>query len=197
MVHVLGIVGVPWQSIAVDPADTELHYPKADDLVASNVWDDILGDPHPQDNAPPILPLDAHMRESIDPRTGLPGPTAEYMADPVHGHERNIVDRNDLQHACIFERAKPGPCSDYDCDCYGIGPDDDNPVCQTATRYERIQHFGRAFPSLRELSLIKGLGARGIVASICPRNLSDSAAQDYGYRPAIEALAAELAKNVE
>lgn len=193
LVHVLGIVGVPWQNIAVDSASTELHYRPADDLVASSVWEDILGEPNPQDDAPPIQPLDPHMRESIDARKGLPGPNADYMADPIHGHDRNIVNRDDVQHACIFEL--PKPCSD--CECSFIDPDENNPICQTATRYERIQHFGRAFPSVRELSLVKGLGAQGSVASICPRNLSDKTAQDYGYRPAIEALAAELAKNVE
>jgi len=197
MVHVLGIVGVPWQDIAVDPAHAELHYRSAEDLVASNVWDQILGEPNPDGNAPPILPLDVHMQEAVDVRTGLPGPDAEYMADPIHGHERTISDRDDLQHACIFELPKPPTCSDYDCACYRIGPDETNPVCQTPTRYEPIQHFGRAFPGLRELSLIKGLGPQGNVASICPRNLSDNTAQDYGYLPPIEAFAAELSKHVE
>jgi hypothetical protein len=197
MVHVLGVIGVPWQDVALDPVDVELHYRSAADLAASNIWDEILGEPNPDGNAPPIPPLDAHMRESIDARPGLPGPDAEYMTDPIHGHERTIVNRDDLQHACIFELPEPPPCSDYDCDCYRTGPNDNNPVCQTPTRYERTQHFGRAFPGLRELSLVKGLRLQGGLASICPRNLSDKSAQDYGYLPAFEVLATELSKHVE
>jgi hypothetical protein len=194
MVHVLGVVGVPWQDIAVDPTDSELHFRSPDDLVASNTWDEILGDWSSVGGSP----TDVHMVESIDPRPGLPDMNAGYMADPIHGHERNIPRRDDLQYACIFDRPTSEPCTDYNCNCYAADVSDDNPICQNASgEYEHVEHFARAYPSLRELSVIKKLGSSGSVASICPRQLSDTAAQDYGYKPAVEALVAELGKKVK
>ena len=146
MVHVLAVVGVPWQDLAVDAAASDLHYvpPEKLDSVA---WNQILGDPSAGGSAP----SDPHMMEAIDPRPGLADPGAGYMADPIHGHERNIPNRDDLQYTCIFERPVVEPCADYyTCDCFGSAPGDDNPICETPDgSYEHVQHFGRAYPGLR------------------------------------------------
>jgi hypothetical protein len=45
---------------------------------------------------------------------------------------------------------------------------------------------------VRALEVLKGLGPQGIVASICPANTSDRERGDYGYRPAIRAIAERL-----
>jgi hypothetical protein len=40
----------------------------------------------------------------------------------------------------------------------------------------------------RQLQVLKGYGDNAVVASICPRNLADAAASDFGYRPALPSL---------
>jgi hypothetical protein len=197
MVHWLGIVGVPWQDIAVDPNDTDLRFRSPEELESTDAWSEILGVSAGDAGEGTAAPSDPHMQESVAPRPGLPGPTAGYLEDPVSGHDWNSGG-GDLQYACIYELPTPGPCDDYRCDCYRRLRGDNNPLCQVASgAYESVQHFGRAYPGLRELAVTKTLGKRGGLASICPRSLSDSSAQDYGYRPAIEALSAELSKIVK
>lgn len=48
----------------------------------------------------------------------------------------------------------------------------------------------KAYPGLRPLAVLRDLGGQGIVASVCPAQLSDqsAAATDFGYRPAITAI---------
>jgi hypothetical protein len=207
MVYLLGIVGVPWQTIRVtkDSAgnllgpDT-LVYPSNDALVP--LWPVILGNPTA---SPPINPTDPLMIESVDPRTGVtPGtgealapPSAGYLANSVNGHEGAILKRDDLQHACIFHLDVSHVCTDYACDCYSLPTGENNPVCQAGDgSYGSIQYFGRAYPGLRHLSVIKGLGAQAAAASICAKNLTDVTRRDYGYRPAIDALMVELDRSI-
>jgi hypothetical protein len=205
MVYLLGIVGVPWQDLAASkdaqgqpfPA-TELHYQSPADLASNGAWEKILGNDEPGGGAPPIAPTDPHMRPSRDPRPGLPGPSATYMADPINGHEWNIVEGDDLEYACIFALPQTGACSDRNCDCYNLNPADNNPLCQTpGGTYEAVQHFAKAYPGLRELELAKSLGPNGIPASICARNLVTVDAQDYGYGPAMDALGASVGKSIK
>jgi hypothetical protein len=81
------------------------------------------------------------------------------------------------------------------CDCFDGAPGDNNPLCQDpAGNYVSTQFFAKAYPGLRELDLVKRLG--GVAASICPRNLTNASAQDFGYRPALEALAKDLGSSV-
>lgn len=205
MVYFLGIVGVPWQDLQAknDPTGSpypagELHYSTPLELQNGGTWSTILGIPNPGNGEPPILPTDPHMLESIDPRPGLPGPTAAFGADPINGHEWNVSMRDDLQYACIFPLAAPGPCTDpSNCDCYQRPETDANPLCETASGYGTTQYFAKGYPSLRELSVVRALGPAGLAASICARNLKDPAAQDYGYRPAMQALATALQRNVQ
>ena len=46
----------------------------------------------------------------------------------------------------------------------------------------QIQYKAKGYPGIRELQVLRGIGEQGIVASICPADVSD------GYRPAIEAV---------
>ena len=138
------------------------------------------------------------MQESIDPRPGLPGPDSSPTADPINGHEWSILGRDDLQYACIFARPSTTPCVDTSCDCFQRKRGENNPLCADGSgNYQQQQFYAKAYPGLRELSVIQGLGPQGLAASICARNLTDPSQQDYGYRPAVEALGNALVQNVK
>jgi hypothetical protein len=208
MVYLLGIIGVPWQTIRVTkdsagnplPADS-LVYPTNAALTA--IWPTVLGDPAA---SPPVAPLDPLMIESILPRTGVtPGtgealapPSAGFMANSVNGHERSMLGLDDLQHACIFHLDVSHVCTDYNCDCFSLPAGENNPVCQASDgSYGSVQFFGRAYPGLRHLSLVKGMGQQAAVASICAKNLTDETRRDFGYRPAVDALMVELDRSIQ
>lgn len=76
-------------------------------------------------------------------------------------------------------------------DCAGAPAD--NPLCQGTTQVN-----AKAYPGLRELAVLHGLGDQGIPASICPENASQptnadgSPAPDYGYRPAVATIIDQL-----
>jgi hypothetical protein len=134
---------------------------------------------------------------SREPRSGIAGPTSALGADPKNGHEWNVPtgpSGGDLQYACTFPLLQPRECAPgaRDCDC-DDGATTNNPLCQDPTgRYGTRQYGAKAYPGLRELELLKGLGPQGIVGSICPKNTSDPNRPDYGYRPAIAALLERL-----
>jgi hypothetical protein len=46
----------------------------------------------------------------------------------------------------------------------------------------------KAYPGIKELAIVKGMGDQGIAASICAKQLDDPTASDYGYRPSVKAL---------
>jgi hypothetical protein len=199
LVFLSGIVGVPWQDIAVDQADLTQGFLSAKQIADQNVWARILGDPEPAGKAPPVSPTDTHMVESVSPREGLPGLGSALNADPVHGHEwdtsKDSPARRDLQYACIFHLMTPKTCADStDCDCAnptgGTVGDMKNPLCQNpqTNAYSTQQSQAKAYPGIRELQVLRGLGGQGIIASICPANMSDPSRSDYGYRPAIAGL---------
>ena len=198
LVFVAGIIGVPWQDIALDPLDLTKGYKTAKQIESDNVWAEILGDP--KNASGPILPRDIHMVESIKPRAGLPGPGSAANADIKNGHEWDpSLDMSqpnaDLQYACIFPLATPKKCEGAaDCDCYGpnIGQVQ-NPLCQGPTGYTENQLRAKAYPGLRILQVLRGIDAsQAIVASICPANVTDKTRDDYGYSPAISALVGRL-----
>lgn len=102
-----GIVGVPWQDLAVDSALSDgvaLKYRMGSELN----WDLFA----PKDDV--ASPLDPLMVEQSAPRTGvhpitgeaLAPPTASPMANRINGHEWNTSEK-DLQLACIFSLNQP------------------------------------------------------------------------------------------
>jgi len=219
LIFLAGIVGVPWQDLKTDkrPDDTpypnasELHYRTAAQLQKDGIWSVILGDdnPDPATMAAPILPSDSLMQESKDPRSGvdgenppvaLAGTEAARRANPVNGHEWKNTDQDDLQYACIFDLAQTRDCAQEimkvpapGCDCKPGKEADNNPLCQGANgQYSTVQNAAKAYPGLRELKVLKDFGNNSIVASICARNLKDANAQDYGYRPAVDAIVDRL-----
>jgi len=199
-VFVTGIVGVPWQDIAVDPNDLNKGYKTPAQMRASDAWTDIVGDP--LNAAGPVPPRDLHMIESFRPRLGLAGPESGPTADPKHGHEWEpsldpLRSDTDLQYACIFDLLPPKRCFEpADCDCFGTPSDlatRRNPLCQNAQgEYKDEQLRAKAFPGTRILQVLQGLGDQGTAASICPANIADRNQDNYGYAPAVGAIISRL-----
>jgi hypothetical protein len=138
------------------------------------------------------------MIASIQPRAGIAGPTSAPNQDPVNGHEwdpsQAIVPNADLQYACTFPVPAPKACTTQaDCDCFVPQNADPsaqhNPLCQDSTGvYSTTQTRAKAYPGTRELQVLAGIGDQAVVSSICPSNLTDALANDFGYRPAIATL---------
>jgi hypothetical protein len=222
LVFFAGIVGVPWQDVAVDPNDlakgfrpaAELAWKKSDFDQAgkpapggvsgdTTLWDIVLGDPEKY-----VDPKDPLMVESLDPRTGTNPVTGAALAskdskspteNKINGHEWEIPHRDDLQYACIFKLPQDRNCvsNPASCDC-SDNPPPKNPVCQKDDgTYDQTQRRAKAYPGLRHLAVLKGAGEQGIVASICPANTEDPNRADYGYRPAVAAIADRLKSGLQ
>jgi hypothetical protein len=205
-VFLTGIVGVPWQDIARRDSDGKPNlraglnmygrpvggYQTASEMVGLGTWEIIVGDASKN-----LKPRDPLMVESIEPRSGsnpvtgdaMQPPSASEGANPINGHEYNIFGRDDLQYACIYPLQEPRDCSNNAiCDC-GIGQDE-NPLCDPSN--PQIQKYGKAYPGLRELAVIRGLGIQGSVGSICPEQQTDHTANNFGYRPAMGSIVERL-----
>jgi hypothetical protein len=199
LVVLAGLVGVPWQDIARDSTDLTKGFRNATELSATDSkghtsWDYILGDP-----AKYVAPLDPHMIESISPRSGtdpvsgvaLAPPGSPPGADAINGHEYSIPKHDDLEYACVFDLTTPRDCSQpgiVSCDCYD--PSNDNPLCDPNNKTKQLR--AKAYPGLRELSLLESVGKQGVVTSICARQVVDPKGADYGYIPAMQSILAEL-----
>ena len=208
LVYLAGIVGVPWQDIADDKSrqGEGLRYMTASELSESGRWDVILGQPGKN-----LQPTDPFMLESTAPRVGTNPVTQDPIvaetsldphASPINGHEQKDVDGSDLQYACTFKLADATPCIDGKaCDCHGgstaqSDPDElvrNRPLCQPPTGGAAVatQYFGKAYPGLRPLEVLKGIGDSAIVASICPKVLTEGQ-PGYGYEPAVDAIVDRL-----
>jgi hypothetical protein len=208
LVFLAGIVGVPWQDIARNKDEAQpLEYKTFTQLSDENVWSTILGDG--------VKPGDPLMEESITARSGespmveeaLAPPSGGHLANSVNGHEWEPNPPSDLQYACIFPLVEPRDCAALEaaddprhCDCQGSADTAESqlskPLCQNPEGgYGRKQYYAKAYPGIRELQVLQEYGdatTNSIVASICARNVHDTAAQDYGYRPAIGAIVDRL-----
>jgi hypothetical protein len=112
--------------------------------------------------------------------------TSPASANDINGGDRsNAV--TDLQYACIFP-IDPDPTG-FDCRSCSTAACDD-PLCNGTT-----QIAAKAYPGTRELSVIRGLQEQGIPASICPGQVTDQAAPDYGYAPAVRTIIEKLKVN--
>jgi hypothetical protein len=169
LVYYLIIGGVPWQLLAQDPLNTSLPLKRT---LGDADWKRIVGtDPATYQ----LDGIDPHMIESIAPRPGLPGPTSPNNADPINGREWNTLESNagvDLQYACVFDLPAPKDCNAPEnqatCDCTGPATAADGPpLCDPNVPTTQVR--GKAYPTIRELRVAKGLENQGVVASICPR----------------------------
>jgi hypothetical protein len=215
-VLLLGIVGVPWQDVADADSLTGagLKFLSEDGVLPSDRWDVILGNP---EASPPVLPLDPFMIESPDDRTTLPVPQANPLlpnqklapsssqnpqANLINGHEQ-ITQGRDLQYACAFALPTPILCdrarfdADESCDCFAEDATYNRPLCQPPGGGAAgiSQYYGKAYPGLRELMVLKGVGGHGIVGSACAKT-ADGSSPTYGYRPSMDALAGRIAKQI-
>jgi hypothetical protein len=193
------IGGVPHQLLQTDPSSPDSPPKKA---LTEVDWTKILGkDPLNYD----FTGADFHMLESTDPRAGSQcPPTAADNCDPINGREWD-TKKQDLQFACIFDLAEPKDCTQPQyfgaCDCAQGALNSNTPLCQrdATGQYTQIQVRGKAYPSIRELSVARALGARSVVASICPIHTAEAVPGDplYGYRPAIQSLVDRLASTLQ
>ncbi len=218
IVVLLGILGVPWQDVVSPEAldDPNLATLLTAEELQTNVpghdysyWDLIVGDPTNH-----VAARDPLMVESISPRSGThpiigvalaPPEATSADANPANGHEWNTGGR-DLQYACIHPLPDPLDCAAADpgasCDCAPNAVDGvpsldgvrtaSKPLCQGPDgTYGSTQYWGKAYPSLRQLEVLKDYGENAVVSSVCPKSL-DAASAVYGYLPAMDALANRL-----
>jgi hypothetical protein len=201
-VIIANLVGVPWQDLAVDPGASTLELHDASDLQ----WDWLIGERHPANGI--VAPSDPLMLASVDPRSGVQpstgvalqpsdaGPTAQ----PSNGHEWNILERDDLQNACVYELPEPLDCppleqavedGDAGCTCtFYADASYHNPSCQAPDgSFGFAQYSAAARPATRQLQLSFDVQSQAVVGSICAKQTSDRSAADYGYRPAFAAIA--------
>jgi len=216
-VLLLGIVGVPWQDVvdAASLTNPGLKLMSEDGPLPSARWDVIYGNP---DASPPVPPSDPFMLETPEDRTTLGialanpiVPTESLVAsdstDPqanhLNGHETINLGNKDLQYACTFALPTPITCdqaaftANKGCDCFMADDVFNRSVCQPPAGGVAgiTQYFGKGYPGLRELGVLKGIGGHGIVASSCPKT-ADLQSDSYGYRPAMDALAGRVAKQI-
>jgi hypothetical protein len=180
-------------------------FKNADELAAKNpknnlsTWDYILG----AYDGSTYQPKDPLMQEATKPRTGqnpitgdaLAPPDSPVGANPINGHEHQEAGEGDLQYACIFPLLKgtEKDCSKSCtvCDCLDKQNADKYPLCDanpSDSGNPTFQTRAKAYPGLRELGVLQGVGTNGIVASICPKQITDEGQPDFGYRPAVGAI---------
>ncbi len=190
--------GVPNDLLHFDPADPEKSRLGDDD------WTKILGrDPLRYD----FSGLDPRMMQSTTPRAGRPGPDAPDFvgADPGNASHRDWdTGKADLEYACTF--ALPPSFQkpfDDNGDCKNAS---DAPLCEAkraasnvcgtnpgAPGCRRKQVRAKAFPTVRELEVVRALGEQGIAASLCPQETADTTSPLYGYNPGVKAIVDRLA----
>lgn len=182
------------------------------DSAGKNVWDDILGTGKPPND--PLMIESIEPRTGTNPRTGkalAPATSTDPKANPINGHEFNNLDndgvQSDLQYACIFPLPEGmKDCTDPKsggCDC-GVPPTpglsvpelqtkaaaNNSPLCNPPAGgvASTTQYAAKGYPGPRFLQVLKDYGPNSIVASICPKIVSDKANPSYGYNPAVTAI---------
>ncbi|HKY39040.1 MAG TPA: hypothetical protein VJN18_24045 [Polyangiaceae bacterium] len=208
-----GIVGVPWQDLAdaASLAGAGLTYLSAAELTQQKRWEMMIGDP---DASPPVRPTDPFMIETPTDRAMLssvsahplvpsarlvPSDSTDPQANVINGHESANLGNHVLQTACIFPLQTPKTCdqtaldSNQGCQCFDADLTFNRAQCQPpgGGAPTTTQYYDDAFPGIRHLQLLHSLGDSAIAASACPK-VFDAASPDYGYRPAMNALAQRL-----
>lgn len=182
LVFFAGIVGVPWQAIArkndQGQPDLNLGYKTFDELQVEDAFTKLVGNPDGS-----IYPTDPFMQESIATRSGTSELTGASLpgTNTINGNDRTIATGSDLQYACIFPLTTPQPNTQDCAQC--IDASCNNPLCNGTTQVN-----AKAYPGLRELAVVRGMGGQGITASVCPAQQNNPAADDFGYRPAVAAI---------
>jgi hypothetical protein len=216
------ITGVPWQLIArqskgtpdlvngvsaLNPKDVGGFKTYAEleltDGKGHTFWQDIAGDPENY-----VAAISPYMQEATVPRSGTDPITGIEMTppetptdeNPINGREWSIPQPpGDLEYVCIWPIA-PIDCSApgaIGCECASNTEIQENPVCAPNPNDNgapTLQTYAYAYPGVKHLAIAQGMKQQGIVASICPKQLTSptnpdgSVAIDYGYRPAAYAI---------
>ncbi len=144
--------------------------------------------------------IDPHMIESTGPRAQIAGPGPSYTLppDPDSPRDWNSLTSGahiDLQYACTFTLPSPRDCNlnPASCDCTGTAASDPGgpPLCDVKNRTQQVR--GKAYPTIRELRVAKGLGEQAVVASLCAKNVTSVPSDPtYGYNPAMQAIVNRL-----
>ncbi|MCL2777056.1 MAG: hypothetical protein FWD73_03560 [Polyangiaceae bacterium] len=188
------IGGVPYQSLYNKDPKTNADA----SLLSPPDWVKILGQDPVNFN---YTGIDPHMVQSTTPRDGIPwSETADVLgtndvpdqpADYIVGRDYQ-TQGTDLQYACTFDLPSSAftagnqyrSCSgvtDCDCDFKDVSP----PLC--SGRQQQIK--AKAYPTIREFSVVRALGDQGIIASLCPISLTvDPTDPTYGYNPAVTSI---------
>jgi hypothetical protein len=140
----------------------------------------------------------AHAHPLVDEALA-PASSLNPSANAINGHESVNVRSGILQVACTFPLATPRLCqqasfdAERGCRCYEGDGLYNNAACQPPGGGQpgTTQYLDYAYPGTRHLQLLKALGDNAVTASICPK-ITDPDQADYGYRPAMKALAARL-----
>jgi hypothetical protein len=182
------IGGVPNDLLHFNPSD-----PDASRLTDED-WVKILGkDPVRFDTSG----IDPRMVQSVTPRMGRPDP-AKPDSDPTDPLNKSHRDWNtkfsDLQYACTFPIPETDRKKTYD-DAGDCADGSDAPLCG-GTGMKRIQVRAKAFPTVREFTVVRALGDQGIAASLCPQETSTESSEVYGYKPAVKAIVDRLANAI-
>ena len=205
---------MPWQDLA-DKASLSgpgLTYLTAGELSQQGRWPLMIGEPAA---SPPKLPSDPFMIETPLDRAGsvssnvkkhplidatlVESTSTNPQANVINGHESVNVGNRDLQAACTFLLAKPAVCdvaandADRGCRCFMDNAIYNRATCQPPAGGAAglTQFYDLAYPGARHLELLQALGNNAVTASICPK-VTAAGTADYGYRPAMKALAARL-----
>ncbi len=192
LVYYMIVGGVPYQLVGDKSAVKTLN---------SADWTTIVGrDPIHYD----YTGIDPHMIESYLPRTSKNKASIPYLsgslsditaldnADPYNGREWDTTLSPlglDLQYACTFDLATPKECSDAAnvnaCDCVNNAVNPGGPpLCAAGANGKSLQVRGKAYPTIRELLVARGMGDHGVAASLCLPN--------DPFTPAFTALRAKL-----
>ena len=193
------------------PADADGNralYPKNDGVIDPLMYESI----DPRTGTNPAI------------QAALAPPGSEHLANPINGHEWNVYNRGDLQYACIFplpdgtedcptdeeaEAARNDPATFEtgvpNCDCTHYGGDlASNPLCQNPNtdEFDMTQRYAKAYPSVRPLQALEMFARKhpqsnAIVASICPKEVSDNTLPDYGYNPAVATIVDRLKEQLQ
>ncbi len=168
-------------------------------ILAADDWTKIVG----QDPEHYIFDgIDPHMIESDAPRATLQAPGSAYGlgTDPDNGRDWNTLTSTgaiDLEYACTFTLPAPKDCTlpanAGACDCTGTAASaaDGPPLCSTQARTTQVK--GKAYPTIRELRVAKGLGDQAIVASLCAKDVTSAVSSPtFGYNPAMQAIVDRL-----
>jgi hypothetical protein len=130
-------------------------------------------------------------------------PPGGAASNPINGSEQAVdpATRDDLQYACIFDLEEPVPCTETNaagCECNAEELVKQSPLCTYPEgSADGVQIKAKAYPSLRQLEVLRGVGEAAVVASICPKNIAPQTSEPaadpyYGYNPAVAAITDRL-----